>query len=98
MVTSVKETVVKTLIAAGSALVGIVGTVATIDARYAHAADVTNYQQSVATEIKAQGIRMQKQTLEIRKQLLEDRVFELDFKREQSQSQGSKLSPHHYKL
>lgn len=55
-----------------------------IDERYAHAADVAQYNQQMSQTIKETADSLRRQTLE-------DKIFELDIKR--SQSRDNRLSP-----
>ena len=68
---------------AGS-VIAIVGALFTIDARYAHATDV----QKTNNETQKQIIES---TNSLRKQMLEDKLFELDLKKTQDKKQ--QLSP-----
>lgn len=73
-------------VAFGSAgtIITIVGTLFTLDARYAHAAD--------AEKDKAQTRQIiQETTTTLRKQMLEDKLFELDAK--QAAARDGKLPP-----
>lgn len=67
----------KILLGSASSIIAIVGALFTLDARYAHAADVEKEKAQTA-----KIIRETSQTL--RKQMLEDKLFELDVKRAQT--------------
>ena len=74
----------KITLGSSGTIITLVGALFTVDARYAHAADV-------AAE-KAQTHRIiQETTQTLRRQMLEDKLFELDIKKAQSRDQ--KLSP-----
>lgn len=66
----------------------ILGAFLTVDARYVLAADFDKFQQGNQRELARQTQEIQKQGIVLRKQLLEDRVFELDTKKSQE-----RLSP-----
>lgn len=75
----------KTLLGSASSIIAIVSALFALDGRYAHAADVERdkaYTERIVIEAS--------QTL--RQQMLEDKVWELDIKREQSPT--GKLSPY----
>jgi hypothetical protein len=71
----VKENPLKTVASIITTCGVIIGGVLTVDERYAHAVDVEKVQQQTARTIETQigGIR---------RQMLEDKLFELDTKRE----------------
>lgn len=73
-------------VAFGSAgtIITIVGTLFTLDARYAHAADVEK------EKVQTRQI-IQETSTTLRKQMLEDKLFELDVK--QASAKGQKLAP-----
>jgi biopolymer transport protein ExbB/TolQ len=72
------------LIGSSGTIITLVATLFTLDSRYAHAADVEkNYSQLQQA--------VQQSTNAIRKQMLEDKIFELDLKK--AQSPDRKLSP-----
>lgn len=80
----VKDNPWKALLASASSIIAVVGALFTLDARYAHAADVEK--DKVRTE------RIITETSQnLRKQMLEDKVFELDIKKAQTRDQ--KLNP-----
>lgn len=72
-----------------SAVGVIIGAAFAIDSRYASAQEVKQYKGEVATQIQHQTVELQRQTAILRKQTIEDKLFELDVKREQN----SGLSP-----
>ena len=75
---------VKAIMASSGSVIAIVAALFTVDARYAHAADVEKDKQQTQRVI-------QETTLELRKQMLEDKLFELDVK--QAQSPNNRLTP-----
>ncbi|HEY6436104.1 MAG TPA: hypothetical protein VIY47_05915, partial [Ignavibacteriaceae bacterium] len=83
MMQTIKENPWIVLLGSSGTIITVVATLFTIDSRYAHAADVEkNYQQVQRT--------VQETSITLRKQMLEDKIFELDVKRGQ---QDGKLSP-----
>jgi len=81
---TIKDNPWKILLGSSGTIISLVATLFTLDARYAHAADVE--------KDKAQTQQIIKQTSqELRKQMLEDKIFELDIKK--SQMPNEKLSP-----
>jgi len=74
---TVKENPWKTLLGSSGAIITLVGALFALDARYAHAADVEKDKQKIEQVIE-------QTTLKLRKQMIEDKLFELDFKREQA--------------
>jgi hypothetical protein len=81
---SVREHPWTALITSSGAILAVVTALFTVDARYAHAKDVESDKQKVESVIR-------EVSLDLRKQMLEDKLFELDIKREQSPQQ--RLSP-----
>ena len=80
---SIKNNTGKIILGSASSIIAIVGALFTIDSRYAHAADVERD--------KAQSSRIIKETSQtLRLQMLEDKLFELDVKKAQS---NGNLSP-----
>jgi len=71
----------KGLLASAGAAIAIVAALFTIDARYAHADDVKKEQVQIQLVV-------QQTTTNLRKQLLEDKVFELDMKKSQQKLNG----------
>ena len=84
VIQSVKENPIKFLFASSGTIITLVGALFAIDARYAHAADVDQNLASMKGQI-------QKSIIYIRKQNLEDKLFEFDIKK--SQAKNGKLSP-----
>src|ERR1035438_1784572 len=74
----------KILFGSSGTIIALVGALFTVDARYAHAADVEKSTAEIKSQIE-HSIQM------IRKQNLEDKVFELDIKK--SQAKNGQLSP-----
>jgi hypothetical protein len=81
---SVKNNLGKIVFGSASSIIAIVAALFAIDARYAHAEDVQR------TKIETQQL-IQETSKTLRKQMIEDRLFELDFKKAQSRDQ--KLPP-----
>lgn len=74
----------KTLLGSASSIIAIVGAMFALDGRYAHAADVE--------KIKSETQQVILQTaLTLRKQSLEDKLFELELKKAQTKEQ--RLTP-----
>jgi hypothetical protein len=74
----------KITLGSSGTIITLIGALFTVDARYAHAADVA--------QDKVQTHRIIHETTQtLRRQMLEDKLFELDIKR--SQSRDQKLSP-----
>lgn len=74
----------KYILGSAGSIIAVVGALFTVDARYAHAADVE--------KDKAQTQQVIKQTaIVIRKQAVEDKLFEFDVK--QAQSPNGRLTP-----
>ncbi len=80
----VKDHPFKILLGSAGSVIAVVAALFTIDARYAHAADVERDKKETQQII-------QQTTNTLRKQMLEDKLFELDVKREQAI--GQRLSP-----
>ncbi|HEY6434968.1 MAG TPA: hypothetical protein VIY47_00125 [Ignavibacteriaceae bacterium] len=80
---SIKENPWIVLLGSSGTIITLVAALFTVDSRYAHAADVErNYQQMQQA--------VQQTSNNLRKQMLEDKIFELDVKKGQ---QEGKLSP-----
>lgn len=75
-----KNNTVKVVIGSAGSIAAIVGGLFTIDARYAHAQDVVQYQRDTKQIIK-------ETTNTLRQQMLEDKLFELDIKKAQDKKQ-----------
>jgi hypothetical protein len=84
MLQSAKDNPLKTLFTASGSIIAIVGAMFALDARYAHAADVAKDKAETKQII-------QETAAVVRKQMLEDKLFEYDVKKEQSPTQ--KLTP-----
>lgn len=82
--TKIKQNPLMILLGSAGSIIAVVSALFTVDARYAHAADVE--QDKVQTQRLVQDT-----TRELRKQMLEDKLFELDIKK--SQAQPPKLTP-----
>jgi len=83
MTETIKNNPAKILLGSAGSIIAIVGAMFTLDARYAHAADVE--------KDKAQTARIIKETSQtLRQQMLEDKLFELDVKKAQA---NGNLSP-----
>lgn len=74
----------KVLLGSAGSIIAVVTALFTIDSRYAHAADVEK------DKIQTQRI-IQETTSNLRRQMLEDKIFELDLKKAQTKEQ--RLSP-----
>jgi len=81
---TIKENQWKILLGSSGTIITLVATLFTLDARYAHAADVEKDKQQIHLAVKSA-------VSNLRKQNLEDKLFELDIKREQAPNQ--RLSP-----
>lgn len=80
---TIKSNPGKIIFGSASSIIAIVGALFTLDARYAHAADVE--------KDKAQTARIIRETSQtLRQQMLEDKLFELDVKKAQA---NGNLSP-----
>lgn len=79
-----KENTIKIGLSTIATIVALIGAVFTLDARYAHAEDVER------DKIETQKIIRQTTTI-LRKQMIEDKLFELDIK--QQQDTDRRLSP-----
>src|SRR5271165_145543 len=81
---TVKENPIKSFLGTAGLLIPVIGTMFLLDARYAHAEDVNkaiaNIQQSV-----------EQSNVNLRRQMLEDRIFEMDMKKAQMPKQ--RLNP-----
>ena len=81
---SVKENPIKTFLGTIGLIIPVVGALFFIDSRYAHAADVEKSNSLLQQSIE-------QSTTNLRRQMLEDRIFELDMKKAQMPHQ--QLSP-----
>jgi len=81
---SIKENPWKVIFGSAGTITSIVVAMFTLDARYAHAADVEKDKTETTRSIE-------RNTQILRKQMLEDKLFELDFKR--AQAPDRKLTP-----
>jgi hypothetical protein len=81
---AIKENPWKVMLGSSGTIITLVATLFTLDARYAHAADVEKDKKQIQQVVR-------ETTTGLRKQMLEDKLFELDVKREQSVNQ--RLSP-----
>ena len=81
---SVKENYLKILLGSSGTVITLIGALFALDARYAHAADVEKDKSSTLRVI-------QDTTNTLRRQMLEDKIFELDIKKAQDKNQ--RLSP-----
>ena len=75
---------IKAILASSGSVIAIVAALFTVDARYAHAADVEK------DKVQTQRI-IQQTSATLRKQMLEDKLFELDVK--QASAKDQKLAP-----
>jgi len=81
---TIKNNPWKIIFGSSGSIIAIVGALFTLDARYAHAGDV----QQIKTEVQRQIVESSQI---LRKQTIEDKLFELDFKKAQNADQ--RLSP-----
>lgn len=81
---AVKENPWKMFLGSSGAIITLIATLFTLDDRYAHAEDVARDKQEIRQVI-------QNTTSNLRKQMIEDKLFELDFKKEQAPDQ--RLTP-----
>lgn len=81
---SIRENPWKVMLGSSGTIITLVATLFTLDARYAHAADVEKDKKQIQQVVR-------ETTTGLRKQMLEDKLFELDVKREQTVNQ--RLSP-----
>lgn len=84
VIQSIKENPWKTLLGSSGSLIALVTALFVIDSRYAHAADVERDKKQIQQVVR-------ETTSDLRKQMLEDKLFELDVKKEQAPNQ--RLSP-----
>lgn len=77
---SVRNNLGKILFGSAGTIIAIVTALFAIDGRYAHAEDVQQ------TKIETQQL-IQETSRTLRKQMIEDKLFELDFKKAQSRNQ-----------
>jgi hypothetical protein len=80
---------VKIVLSSISVIGAIIGAFLTVDSRYVLAADFESYQKQTQQIIQKQTQELQNQGILLRKQLVDDKLFELDAKR----GQGGALSP-----
>lgn len=85
MVETIKNNPWKIIFGSASSIIAIVGALFTLDARYAHAADVDR------DKARTERIIIET-TTNLRRQMLEDKLWELDIKKEQSPT--GRLSPY----
>lgn len=81
---TIKENPWKILLGSSGTIITLVGALFTLDARYAHAADVEKDKKQIQQVVK-------ETTMTLRQQMLEDKLFELDVKRAESPQQ--RLAP-----
>lgn len=85
MAETIKNNPWKIMFGSASSIIAIVGALFTLDARYAHAADVER------DKIRTEKIIIET-TANLRRQMLEDKLWELDIKKEQSAT--GRLTPY----
>lgn len=83
MLEKVKENPWKIFLGSSGSIIALVGALFTLDARYAHAADVERNKQETQQIIR-------ETSAVLRKQMIEDKLFELDVKEAQA---NGRLSP-----
>jgi hypothetical protein len=86
MISAAKENPAKTILGMSGSIIAVVVALFSLDARYAHAADVEKMKQETQEVIKQTAIVL-------RKQSIEDKLFEYDLKKEEAEAKGKKLSP-----
>jgi hypothetical protein len=84
MMQTSRENPIKILFTSSGAIIAIVAALFAVDSRYAHASDVAKKNEEIKLIVQQTSMNMRKQTLE-------DKLFELDIKKEQATNQ--KLSP-----
>jgi hypothetical protein len=84
IVGTAKDHPIKSLLGVTTSIIAIVAALFTVDARYAHASDVEKNREETRQTI-------QDSSLILRKQAIEDKLFEYDLKTEQSPN--GRLSP-----
>lgn len=77
IINTIKDNPWKTVFGSAGSIIAIVGALFSLDARYAHAEDVNR------EKLEIQSL-LQDTSQTLRRQLLEDKLFELDVKRAQS--------------
>jgi len=80
MINTIKNNPIKILLGSAGSVIALVGALFTLDARYAHAADVEKENKDTRQII-------QETSLTLRQQMLEDKLFELDIRKAQSKNQ-----------
>ena len=85
-INTIKSNIVTVLFSSVGTCVAIVGALFTVDARYAHASDVEKDKVQIQNLIQYTS-----QTL--RRQMLEDKLFELDMKKAQAKTRSENLPP-----
>lgn len=81
---TIKENPWKTFLGSSGTIISLVAALFTLDARYAHAADVEKDKKQIQQVVR-------ETTLNLRQQMIEDKLFELDVKKAQSPTQ--RLTP-----
>lgn len=91
MMQTVKDHPLKIFLGSASSIIAIIAALFALDARYAHAKEVDKIKvdyvrevEKIKTETKE---TVRDTTLNLRKQILEDKLFELDLKRLQNRNQ-----------
>jgi hypothetical protein len=84
LIQTVKENPAIVLLGSSGSIIALVVALFSLDARYAHAADVEKVQNQTQKQIIDSSNTL-------RKQMLEDKIFELDLKKDQAKNQ--QLSP-----
>jgi hypothetical protein len=87
MLNFIKDNLLKVLSGILSLIITIVGTAIAIDERYAHAGELEEVRKQAADSINRQQTEMNRSILILRKQNIDDKLFELDVKKSQSKSQ-----------
>ena len=84
LIQAVKDNPWKIMVGSSGTIISLVAALFTLDARYAHAADVEKANVAIRQVV-------QETTSNLRRQMLEDKLFELDVKKAQDKNQ--RLSP-----
>ncbi len=80
LICSVKENPIKTIFGSAGLIIPVVAALFTVDARYAHAEDVKQANKTLQESIEISASNL-------RRQMLEDRIFEIDIARSQRKDQ-----------
>lgn len=90
MIEQIKENPVKSVISLITLISMLVGGVLSVDSRYAKAADLQNQQQSIEHAVKQNKIEFNYSIDQLRKQSVEDKIFEIELIPENKRTQADK--------